>query len=439
MEEALALLPSATFLPPAGHGDVVSALTIYQPDAIGIIDGVFGQSLSVWHKEILFALHRGVRVVGAASMGALRAAEMETCGMEGVGEVYRLFHSGELTDDDEVALVHADSELGFRALSEPMVNVRATVRHACAHGLISELTASRTIDSAKRLHFSERTLARIIDAARLSTELADGVAWVFRNRYVDVKASDARLLLEALREDPAPRPAVEMVDSGGFTRLYNEERRVRQDGSDVPLRDIASYAALTMPDFDDLNFGALNRALVQVLAQVLGVDVTPDELDAERVRFRRRHGLIDQGSAEQWRRSNHVNEAELDTIVHELAVCRRLHRWLLGTHRAEARTRWLLDELRLRGRYVEAADGAAHQRRLGGDASSLGELRPDEILDLVEAQRRATGWQPDVPPDEWVEEAPPFASLTDLAHELLRLRRVREDTARRTSIVGHED
>ena len=57
-------------------------------DAILIVDGEFGQSLSVWHKEILHALHRGIRVVGASSMGALRAAELDRFGMEGVGEIY---------------------------------------------------------------------------------------------------------------------------------------------------------------------------------------------------------------------------------------------------------------------------------------------------------------------------------------------------------------
>ena len=52
---------------------------------IGLVDGVFEDRPTVWHKEILWALDRGVRVLGAASLGALRAAECAPFGMEGVG------------------------------------------------------------------------------------------------------------------------------------------------------------------------------------------------------------------------------------------------------------------------------------------------------------------------------------------------------------------
>ena len=52
---------------------------------IGLVDGVFERVPAVWHKEILFALSEGVHVYGAASMGALRAAELDTFGMRGVG------------------------------------------------------------------------------------------------------------------------------------------------------------------------------------------------------------------------------------------------------------------------------------------------------------------------------------------------------------------
>ena len=46
----------------------------------------------------------------------------------------------------------------------------------------------------------------------------------------------------------------------------------------------------------------------------------------------------------------------------------------------------------------------------------------------VNDHRRATGWQPAVPIDEWAEEAG-FADVKDLAYVLLRRRRVREHQA----------
>jgi len=52
---------------------------------ICLIDGYFGNTPSVWHKEILFALKCGVTVCGSSSIGALRAAELHSFGMLGFG------------------------------------------------------------------------------------------------------------------------------------------------------------------------------------------------------------------------------------------------------------------------------------------------------------------------------------------------------------------
>jgi hypothetical protein len=68
-------------------------------------------------------MKQGVHVFGAASMGALRAAELAAFGLEGVGDIYEAFASGALEDDDE-------AEGGYRPLSEAMVNIRPTLQAA---------------------------------------------------------------------------------------------------------------------------------------------------------------------------------------------------------------------------------------------------------------------------------------------------------------------
>jgi hypothetical protein len=55
------------------QGDVYRA-ALRAPRAIGIIDGYFERMPSVWHKEILWAMSRGIHVFGSASMGALELA-----------------------------------------------------------------------------------------------------------------------------------------------------------------------------------------------------------------------------------------------------------------------------------------------------------------------------------------------------------------------------
>ncbi len=88
-EEILA----AEYRPPAKRGDILRAVDD-GATIIGLIDGVFHQESAVAHREILQAVKRGVRVVGSSSMGALRAAEMDTLGMVGIGEVYRITRAG---------------------------------------------------------------------------------------------------------------------------------------------------------------------------------------------------------------------------------------------------------------------------------------------------------------------------------------------------------
>jgi len=79
VEEARRLL-DAEFVPPICRGDL--ALLPSNVRIIGIIDGEFFQKLAVSPKEIIEALGRGVRVFGSSSMGALRAAETHTFGMD---------------------------------------------------------------------------------------------------------------------------------------------------------------------------------------------------------------------------------------------------------------------------------------------------------------------------------------------------------------------
>jgi hypothetical protein len=134
--EAQAILPDATILPPVCLGGVLSAVE-HGATVIGIVDGLFEQVLPVWHKEILFALSQGVHVLGASSMGALRAAELHAFGMEGVGQIFESFRSGEYEDDDEVAVAHAAAEHGHRALSEAMVNLRAGLARGVSLGLLT--------------------------------------------------------------------------------------------------------------------------------------------------------------------------------------------------------------------------------------------------------------------------------------------------------------
>lgn len=195
--------------PPAAQGDLLKAVRSGAL-VIGLIDGYFEGVPAVLHKELLWAMSGGVHVLGAASMGALRAAELHEFGMVGIGEIFADYRDGRLNDDDEVALVHGEADAGFVPLTLPMVDLRATMRHAAASGIVSVGAAASIVAAAKSRFFKERTWDVVLDSAAAGVPapmLARLAAWLPDNR-VNLKHRDALALVQAVRalsrSDPGP-------------------------------------------------------------------------------------------------------------------------------------------------------------------------------------------------------------------------------------------
>jgi hypothetical protein len=199
--EAESLL-DADYFPPARHGDVYRVLTS-GVRVITLVDGVFHSTPSVWQRELLAAIDEGVRVVGASSMGALRAAELYELGMIGCGTVFEWYRDGVIEADDEVALLHASEELGFRALSEPLVNIRATVAAAVGAGLLTASQAAALVTHARGRHFPDRSYGMLWDAdafRSLPKAKQEALRAYVRENAVDIKANDARAVLAVARD-----------------------------------------------------------------------------------------------------------------------------------------------------------------------------------------------------------------------------------------------
>jgi hypothetical protein len=196
--EAEKILP-AEYRPPAKRGDLLAAAG-EGATIIGLIDGVFHQESAVAHREILTAIKHGVKVIGASSMGALRAAEMDTLGMVGIGEIYRMYKSGELESDDEVALVF-DPSSGL-ALSEPLINIRFTLKRARDTGIINPAAYDALLSSARSLFYQKRTYRAIVSGAVDVIDTATRerfLSWVISGAC-DQKSNDAVAALEYIRK-----------------------------------------------------------------------------------------------------------------------------------------------------------------------------------------------------------------------------------------------
>jgi TfuA protein len=154
-------LATCSHAPPIKRGDLAAADDY---DVFVILDGEFGQSMSVTPKEILAVLGRGKTVVGAASMGALRASELDRSGMIGVGWVYEYFRACAVRRDADVALVY--SPFDFKPMTVPMVDLEYWMEQAAAARLIRNKEKALLLKLARSIFFADRTADTLMGALR---------------------------------------------------------------------------------------------------------------------------------------------------------------------------------------------------------------------------------------------------------------------------------
>jgi hypothetical protein len=200
VERASRLL-DATYLPPIQQGDLLRLLD-RKPRHVGIIDGYFETVPSVWHKEILLAMSQGVHVFGAASMGAIRAAELHAFGMVGIGTIFAWYRDGEITADDEVAVRHGPAELGYLALSTALVDIRDACSAGSRAGIISTSRAEALTAIARGLPYWERSYDAVAARLRQTQGHDDDVSrWLAyaKEQCESLKARDATALLREMQ------------------------------------------------------------------------------------------------------------------------------------------------------------------------------------------------------------------------------------------------
>jgi ribosomal protein S12 methylthiotransferase accessory factor len=269
------LASSAEIRRPIRRGDLDD---IDAPALVAIIDGIFDSAHAVSPREIRTAIARGVKVVGAASMGALRAAEVPQ--MLGVGRVYEMYRDGTIDRDDEVAvLLHPDSS---RCLTEPLVNVRFAVENLTRGGGLDPEEGRHIVATAARLHFSERVYRNILHEAGYAPSPEVDVL-IAALRTSDLKREDAQTLLEEL-----PR----LADSDHWKNVASttEPRHEYEDGfAEACARDVGAADASVLVweygdvlTFDELvRFVALGGRLEKPLRDALAKPASPRGHDAD--------------------------------------------------------------------------------------------------------------------------------------------------------------
>ncbi len=197
VEEARAIL-DAEYLPPIKRGVLPSLPR--EVGLVGMIDGVLMSESAVGHREILGLIDRGVMVIGGGSMGALRASELSSFGMMGVGRIYEEYSAGRIEGDDEVVLLYDPDRL--TPLSEPLINLRLNLQDATDREIITAVECERLIQAMKRTYFPQRSYSKLLEEAERAVTyehflgLRDFVAHFSK----DYKRIDAISVLMAVNE-----------------------------------------------------------------------------------------------------------------------------------------------------------------------------------------------------------------------------------------------
>ena len=437
LQEAKTLC-DAIYVEPVRQADILKVIRYHNPKVIGIIDGFFYQELSVWHKEILYAMEKGIHVYGSSSMGALRAAELYQFGMKGVGEVYRMFASGELNDDDEVALAHGSKVEDFKGYSEPMVNLRFTFQAAEQAGILTDKEHRELIETTKEIYFPERVFVTIFQAAKergFKPETLAKLKDFCENHYVDIKKEDAKALLRTignLPEDLAPfEPEFRLNQNYLFTGLQEREKKVTCEDLEISSHEMMVHAALHRSDFNEVKFNAMNRHIVLQLAEYFDVQVSDNEFEVQKRSFCLKNKLKTDEEISNWCNDNDLTPEEFEQFIREITICHRMQKWLMAQTNNKFSIRQILDQLRMEGSYQEVKQQTAQFER---DSASIPTMDSNfdyhkiGIKELIIRQLRETDFKMDTDFMEWLKTAP-FPMLPHFKYGLYRsalLRRSKE-------------
>ncbi len=348
LAKAREILPNAIYMPPAKQGDIVSHVVSLSPTRILLIDSEFRQNLSPWHKEIVYALqYPGVKTIyGAASMGALRAAELDYLGMIGIGQIYQWYRDGVTEDDSEVALSYAvrdslDGPIYFPS-SVPLVDVRAGVEHYEREfpGEPVTVDAREFLENARKIFYMERTSQQL----EILWDARHGVSFP----RIEQKRIDA---VHALNDFASYEPEVVQQPnpdhlSSFFQALYDRDRRISVNGIEIPQQHIDSYVLLRNPEWERICWDASNQELALLLCDLLSVTVSIEDIGRESNRFQQKSEIKTEADFHAFLENNGFSVHEYDRLMIQNARIRKLQHHMTVSKGYRRNTRAIIDYLR---------------------------------------------------------------------------------------------
>lgn len=304
-------LDGVNVAPPAQQGDITSAL-LSGEDTIVLIDGYFTQNLAPFHKEITFAAKMGAKIIGAGSLGAIRAAECERYGMQPVGVIANWYKFGVCVDDADVALIHWPAEYGYKPRTVPLVNIRATAQEMQRLKIVSSV--DEVVNQAAKIHYSERTWESLL-------ELMGDLGRDIMELYVDQKALDAR-------------EAIEFAKSAEHVHFDEPKNSLNDCMYALMLNDVPAKDGTRPWERAVLRDEALNFWLISEMASALGMRATKHDVAQESEKMWRRLGVSTEEDAQKWMAENKVTEEKWNVFAAKRALVERSKDWFNATSKA---------------------------------------------------------------------------------------------------------
>ncbi|KTC67809.1 TfuA-like protein [Legionella bozemanae] len=308
-QEAIHLLPHAMYLPSIKKGDVLKSIKAGYKRIV-IIDGNFSWVPSVWHKEILTALDYGIEVWGAASMGALRAAELDSFGMRGHGRIYEMYKNEEVDGDDEVAIAYSKFN---NVQTIPLINIRLTLER------LNSINNETVLNSIRSIFYAERTWEKI------ARHVSEDLYHLIKSNYINAKKEDAKSLLLSLNQQHILSTVSDLNRKKREFTLF-EKKLIESTLSSVwlraPMHEQTECSASQQRAENILKLLSIpetkkNRIHYQYLLSLLDQQtyaITEYELIYQVEQFREEHNLLKGEDFFNWLKDMGLHESNLEQL-----------------------------------------------------------------------------------------------------------------------------
>ncbi len=282
-EEALSINPEIELRNPIKKGDLLELMVVHDSANVLMIDGYFNTELSIWHKEIQLAIENGIYIIGCSSMGALRAVECKSIGMQGYGNVYEAYLSNQLLGDDEVCVAHYNLNNNyFAATSIPLINIRLTLQRSKEKNIFPTAHIDRYIELIKYIDYDQRIWPVI--EKNIPSDLKQ-ISKYLKLNLIDYKENDAKRLLKKIKNNGICYSKTTYPENQSvlYPTFSDRESKlsVNNTHNAITADDLQQFNVVTNTGYDEEILNADYRTLALILSNVF--QITPELDDIERI------------------------------------------------------------------------------------------------------------------------------------------------------------